>query len=206
MPYTRMYSGKCSDSHYQIRYIVRERKHCPRTQFLTTRGSDHSSNTHSLSLRNSCSNELNHTSDAAEDHDHGYKLSATELLNLFLSFCPTLRASSQHCLPLPTDRSLSSKDRNPKLSSYLHLVLHTIFLLRFSSISSQTLSFFSFYLPSETCCSFSIKLLHPASLTSFPSFHSVLPPHPHAAVTGCCNKMAANKSTNTKNQQAFTLN
>ncbi len=104
-----------------------------------------------------------------------------------------------------TDPS-AQKDINPKLSSYLHLVLHTIFLLRFSSISPQTLSFFSFYPPSETCCSFSIKLLHPASFTSFPSFHSVLPPHPHAAVTGCYNKMAANKSTNTKNQQAFTLN
>jgi hypothetical protein len=60
-------------------------------QFITTRGSDHSSKLF-LSPRNSYSNELNHTSDAAEDHDHGYKLLATELLNLFLSFGSTLLA------------------------------------------------------------------------------------------------------------------
>jgi hypothetical protein len=103
MPHIWMYSKKCSDSHYQIMYIVREHKHCPRTSvsynqrvwsFLQTL-----SLSLSLSPRNSCSNELNHTSDAAKDHDHGYKLSATELLNLFLSFYPTLLASSQHCRP-----------------------------------------------------------------------------------------------------------
>jgi hypothetical protein len=86
IPYTQMHPRKCLDSHYQIMYIVREHKHCPRTQFLTNRGFDHSSKlTLFLSPRYSCSNELNHTSDEAEDHDHGYKLSATELQNLFLS-------------------------------------------------------------------------------------------------------------------------
>jgi hypothetical protein len=45
-------------------------------KILTTRGIDHSSKTHthtlSLYLGNSCSNELNQTSDAAEDLDPGY--------------------------------------------------------------------------------------------------------------------------------------
>jgi hypothetical protein len=57
-------------------------------------------------------------------------------------------------------------------------LLHIIFLLRFSSISPQTFSFFSFYPPSETWCSFSMKLLDSASLTSFPSFQTVHPPLP----------------------------
>jgi len=69
-------------------------------------------NTHTLSPRNSCSNELSHTSDAVEDHDHGYQLLATELLNLLLSFCPTLLAFSQHRrLPTQTDASAPKKDR-----------------------------------------------------------------------------------------------
>ncbi len=94
--------------------------HSPRAQALPSNSVSYKQRvwsflqTLSLSPRYSCSNELNHTSDATEDHDHGYKLFATELLNLFLSFCPTLLASSQHCLPLPTDRSLCSKRQNPK--------------------------------------------------------------------------------------------
>jgi hypothetical protein len=59
-------------------------------KFLTTRGTDHSSKTPSLSLSpgNSCSNELNQSSDATEDHDHGYQLNTTglsESLHLLMS-------------------------------------------------------------------------------------------------------------------------
>jgi hypothetical protein len=71
MPHTQMHPRERSNSHYLIIYIVQEHKHClPRTRFLTNRGSDRSSKL-SFSLRNSSSNELNHTSDATEDHDHG---------------------------------------------------------------------------------------------------------------------------------------
>jgi hypothetical protein len=94
--------------------------HSPRAQALPSNSVSYKQRvwsflqTLSLSPRYSCSNELNHTSDATKNHDHGYELSATELLNLFLSFCPTLLASSQHCLPLPTDQSLYSKRQNSK--------------------------------------------------------------------------------------------
>jgi len=65
--------GKILRHHSWIVYIVWERKHCPQTQFLTkTGGADCPSNSSSLSLSmSSYSNELDHTSDAAETHNLG---------------------------------------------------------------------------------------------------------------------------------------
>ncbi len=129
--------------------------HSPRAQALPSNSISYKHRvwsflqTLALSLRYSCSNELNHTSDAAEDHDHGYKLSATELLNLFLSFCPTqnlflsLSFYSPHhnivCLLPQTDPS-AQKDRIPKLLSSLHSPLHTILLTISPSFCKQKLS------------------------------------------------------------------
>jgi len=71
--HTDVSEEKMLGCHSWIVYIVRERKHCPRTQFLTkTGGTDCPSNSSSLPLSmSSCSNELDHTSDAAEDHHDG---------------------------------------------------------------------------------------------------------------------------------------
>jgi hypothetical protein len=128
MPYTQMCSRK------MLGFSLSDYVHSPRAQalpsnfsLLTTRGSDHSSQlTLFLSFfRDSCSNKLNHTLDAAEDHDHGYKLLATELLNLFFSFCPTLLALSQHRLPTTQTNSFTPhRERIPLLLSY-NLNLYT---------------------------------------------------------------------------------
>ncbi len=70
--------------------------HPPKAQTLpsglkifTTRETDPSSKALSLSLHlgNSCSNELNQTSDIAEDLDRGHDLLATKLSSLFIFFC-----------------------------------------------------------------------------------------------------------------------
>jgi hypothetical protein len=86
--------------------MVREHKHCPRTQFLTNRGSDRSSSFFFLSLfpRHSCSNELNHISDASEDHEHGQNslLRSYLLFSFLLSFSKSLLVSSS-----PSDLSPS---------------------------------------------------------------------------------------------------
>jgi len=58
--------------HSWIVYIVRERKHCPRTQFLTKQEALIVPPILLLTLSvSSCSNELDHTSDAAKNHDPG---------------------------------------------------------------------------------------------------------------------------------------
>jgi len=58
--------------HSWIVYIVRERKHCPQTQFLTKQEALIVPPILPLSLSmSSYSNELDHTSDAAETHDPG---------------------------------------------------------------------------------------------------------------------------------------
>ncbi len=61
------------DYHSWIVCTVRERKHGPRAQVLTkTKSTDCPSNSSSLPLSmSSCSNELDHPSDAAEDHSRG---------------------------------------------------------------------------------------------------------------------------------------
>jgi hypothetical protein len=107
--------------------------HSPRAQALPWTSTPHNQRvwsflkTLSVSPRNTCSNELNHTSDAAEDHDHGYQLLVTELLNLLLSFCPTLLAFSQHRrLPTQTDASVPKRDRISTAPILLHWPLHTI--------------------------------------------------------------------------------
>jgi hypothetical protein len=114
MPFRWMYSRKT------LRFSLSDYVHSPRAQalpsnlmFLIARGSDHSSK---LSLSNSCSNELNQTSDAAEDHDHGHELFATELPNLFIFFCPTLLALFEHCL-LPTQADSSAHKKRPNFHS-----------------------------------------------------------------------------------------
>jgi len=127
MPHRWMYSRKYPNSHYQIMYIVREHKHCPRTSTPHNQRVWSFLKTLSLSPRNSCSNELSHTLDAAEDHDHGYQLLATKLLNLLLSLCPTLLAFSQHRrLLTQTDVSAPKRDRISTAPILLHWPLHTI--------------------------------------------------------------------------------
>jgi hypothetical protein len=97
------YSWQSSDSHYQAIYISRKHKPCPRD--LRSSQPEEliipQKHTLSLYLGNSCSNELNQTSDAAEDHDHGYQLSATELSEFLCLLMSDSTSSSEHCL-LPT--------------------------------------------------------------------------------------------------------
>jgi hypothetical protein len=80
MPFRWMYSRKT------LRFSLSDYVHSPRAQalplnlmFLTTRRPDHSSK---LSLSNSCSNELDQTSDAAENprHSRSSELQSSSLL------------------------------------------------------------------------------------------------------------------------------
>ncbi len=96
----------------------------------------------SLSFRYSCSNELNHISDVAEDHEHGLNsLLRNYLLSSFLlSFSKSLHVSSSPsdlslslnlphhnivCLP-PTNRPFCPKYRIQKLFSSLSIHLYTL--------------------------------------------------------------------------------
>jgi hypothetical protein len=98
-------------------YIAREHKHCPRTSCSSQ--PEGLIIPQKLSLSNPCSNELNQTSDAAEDHDHGHELFTTGLPNLLLFFfCPTLLTLSAHrLLPMQTDSSTHKKRPNFHSSS-----------------------------------------------------------------------------------------
>jgi hypothetical protein len=110
-------SEKMFGSHSQIIYIIREHKHCPRTQFLTNKRLWLSLQfllSLSLSSMSSCSNELDHSRRSGRSRSWP-KLFATELLTLlfpfvFLKISPRLQlslrsasapqlTSSQHCLP-----------------------------------------------------------------------------------------------------------
>jgi hypothetical protein len=112
MTYTRMCSRK------MLGFSLSDYVHSPRAQALPSNFSSSQPegliippNPLSFSLRNSCSNELNHTSDAAEDHDHGYELFATELLNslpFLLSDSTRLLSTSS---PSYTNRFFYSKKR-----------------------------------------------------------------------------------------------
>jgi hypothetical protein len=91
-------------------YIAREHKHCPRTSCSSQ--PEGLIIPQKLSLSNSCSNELNQTSDATEDHNHGHELFTTGLPNLLIFFCPTLFTLSAHCL-LPTQTDSSAHKKRP---------------------------------------------------------------------------------------------
>jgi hypothetical protein len=142
MPFRWMYSRKT------LRFSLSDYVHSPRAQalpsnlmFLIARGSDHSSK---LSLSNSCSNELNQTSDAAEDHDHGHELFATELPNLFIFFCPTLLALFEHCL-LPTQADSSAHKKRPNFHS--------------SSLASLTSTHYPFLTSSPFFCRLNLSYI-----------------------------------------------
>jgi hypothetical protein len=87
---TQMFLRKMLGYHSWIVYRVRERKHYPRTQVLMKTGNtDCPSNSSSLPLSmSSCSNELDHTSDAAEDHPDGQdsRYRVTTLFFFYLFF------------------------------------------------------------------------------------------------------------------------
>jgi len=95
------------DYHSWIVCTVRERKHGPRAQVLTKTGStDCPSNSSSLPLSmSSCSNELDHPSDAAEDHSCGQdsRYRATTLSSFFCS--PSDTQSPFFSSPLASSRS-----------------------------------------------------------------------------------------------------
>jgi len=143
--------GKIFRRHSWIVYIVRERKHCPRTQFLTkTGGADCPSNSSSLSLSmSSYSNELDHTLDAAETHDPGQD-SLLPSYSLFSFLPPSLLFSSQK------QKNVLTADHSPTSLCPLSLPFSlpcTIFpsppenrLLIFSSSSplASSRSFFQF--------------------------------------------------------------
>jgi hypothetical protein len=134
---------KYSDSHYHIMCIVREHKHCPRTSVPYSQKVWSFLKTLYLSLRNSCNNELNQTSDAAEDHDHGYELFATELPNLFVFFYLTLLVLSEHRLfSTQADSSAHKKRANFHSSSLTSLTsTHYPFLTSSPSFCRLNLSY-----------------------------------------------------------------
>jgi hypothetical protein len=203
--------------------MVREHKHCPRTRFLTNRGSDCPFNFFFLSSKYSCSNELNHISDATEDHEHGlnYLLRNYLLSSFLLSFSKSLPVSSSPsdlslslnlphhnivCLS-PTDRPFCPKIQNSKtfllpLHSPLHIIFPTI------SPSSSQNSLPDLLQNVLLCLPFRIALSSPShSQTAIlhncitdPS-HNLEPPprrHTHSVQPSC-------KSLNTspKKQQSF---
>jgi len=104
--------------HSWIAYIVRERKHCPRTQFFTKQEAlivpPILPFSFSFSM-STCSNELDHTSDAAETHDPGQD-SLLPSYSLF-SFLPhSLLFSSQNKNVLTANHSPPLSDLSPFLS------------------------------------------------------------------------------------------
>jgi len=111
-------------------YIAREHKHCPRTSCSSQ--PEGLIIPQKLSFSNSCNNELNQASDAAEDQDHGHELFTTGLPNLLIFLCPTLLALSAHrLLPTQTDSSAHKKRPNFHSSSLTSLTsIHYPFLTK----------------------------------------------------------------------------